>query len=84
MKYSFTPVHVPGKYLNTADTLSRSPLPQTDDFYKLVDLYANSILESIPIKDKKMDEIQQSQHDDEVCRQIMIYCQEGWPEKHRL
>nr|XP_040567953.1 uncharacterized protein K02A2.6-like [Lepeophtheirus salmonis] len=84
MRYSFTPIHVPGKNLNTADTLSGSPIDNKKEytFYEELELYANHILKEIPITNSKLEESIHHQQEDEVCRQIMIYASEGWPDKH--
>nr|XP_058971272.1 uncharacterized protein K02A2.6-like [Pocillopora verrucosa] len=86
MRYSFTPVHVPGKLLYTADTLSRSPTPAKsgDSFHEEVNLYAHQVIAGMPISDSKLDDIMIHQQEDEACRQIMNYVAEGWPEKHNV
>ena len=53
MRFSFTIVHVPGKELNTADTLSRSPVSEGEDsreeaFRHEVKAYVNSVVKNLP------------------------------------
>uniref|UniRef100_A0A0K2T298 RETRotransposonlike family member (Retr1)like [Saccoglossus kowalevskii] n=1 Tax=Lepeophtheirus salmonis TaxID=72036 RepID=A0A0K2T298_LEPSM len=84
MRYSLTSIHVPGKILNTAGTLSQSPMDNKEEysFYEELELYANHILEEIPVTNSKLEEIMHHQQEDEVCKQILIYASEGWPDKH--
>ena len=88
MRYEYKIVHVPGKELYTADALSRAPLTSTtaDDTYfqQEVKIYANFVMTSLPASDQKLDFIRSHQEVDEVCRQLRMYVEEVWPEKHRL
>jgi len=88
MKYRFTIVHVPGKDLTSADTLSRAPTtePVAKDYALEEDgnLYVNLIVNGLPASEKRLDEIRVHLHEDEVCKQIMTYCEEGWPDKSCL
>ena len=85
MRFAFTTVHVPGKNLNSADTLSRAPRKEcTNDFEKEIDSYVNHVVSNIPINNAKMEHIKLHQQEDEVCQQIMKYVQDGWPERHQV
>ena len=85
MRFAYTTVHVPGKNLNTADTLSRAPLMESaNDFEKTIMSYVNQVVGYIPITNAKMEHIKWNQQEDEVCRQIFKYVEEGWPEKHQV
>ena len=81
-------VHVPGKQLYVADTLSRMqpqnriPKPTIPD--EEMNIYIASILEGIPISDQKLQQVRDAQDEDEVCRKIKTYCQESWPERYQL
>jgi hypothetical protein len=70
-------VHVPGKQLYVADSLSRvqpkkqKPQPTISD--EEMNIYSASILDSIPISDQKLQQVKDAQDEDEVCRKINTY-----------
>ena len=62
MRYSYQIVHVPGKDLTTADTLSRAPLHRslTKDEKQLnedLNLYVSHIVECLPTTERRLQEI---------------------------
>ena len=85
MRFSFTIEHVPGKDLITADALSRAPLPDVTaadkQFQEDVYLFVNHVVESLPASDSRREEIRKHQEEDHICRQVVQYCKEGWPER---
>ena len=85
MRFHYTISHVPGKNLVTADTLSRAPVATSakGDLQDEINLYVDSIISGLPASDKRLQEIRERQEEDDVCRQIMVYCQEGWPDRNR-
>ena len=89
MRYSYQIVHVLGKDLTTADTLSRAPLHRslTKDEKQLnedLNLYVSHIVECLPTTERRLQEIRLHQDEDEVCSKLKLFCSEGWPEKHHL
>ena len=88
MKYSFNIVHVPGKNLNCADAVSRAPnaQPTTMDctLEEEGNLYVNYVFQTLPATGKRLEEIKAHLQEDEVWKQIMAYCNKGWPEKCSL
>lgn len=84
----FNPIaqHVPGKQLVVPDTLSRSPLPEnTNDAEEEVNLYVNSVVQSLPISDRRLERVRVATEEDpelsEVLRKIhqngnstILYC----------
>ncbi len=85
MRYNFTISHVPGKSLVTADTLSRAPeVGETTEENLLqeeVEAYVNAVVDSIPATERRLEEIRKHQEDDEVIKQVAMYCKGGWPAK---
>ena len=78
--------HVPGKSLVVADTLSRAPVTKHISEHdnrqnEEIELYVNSVLSEVPASDKRLEEIRELQREDEVCRQMVTYCKDGWPER---
>jgi len=88
MKYSFNIVHVPGKDLNCAHALSRSPKgqPASNDhgLEQESNLYVNQVIQGLPASERRVDNLRAHLHEDEVCKQIMTYCNNGWPDKSSL
>ena len=71
MRFQFTIVHIPGKELVIADTLSRSPLKQSSKTDEVLqadsDLYVNLILNNLPATDKRLKQLLKAQQDDDTC-----------------
>ena len=89
MRYSYQIVHVPGKDLTTADTLSRAPLHRslTKEETKLneeLNLYVSHVIESLPATERRLQEVRSHQVEDEICLKLKEFCREGWPEKHKV
>ena len=89
MRFSYTISHVPGKSLCTADSLSRAPLvrPLNHEEKKLetdVQAYIDSIVKYLPATESRLEELRSQQQQDEVTRQLMTYCTEGWPDRFHL
>ena len=89
MRFSYTILHVPGKSLCTADALSRAPLarPLNHEEKKLetdVQAYVDSIVKYLPATESRLEELRSQQQQDEVTRQLMTYCTEGWPDRFHL
>ena len=82
MRYSFTIVHVPGKELHTADTLSRAPVSKGEDsreeaFCHEVQAYVNAVVENLPATDARLHLIRDEQNIDPVCCKLKEYCEKG-------
>ena len=87
LRFQYSISYVPGKSLTTADTLSRAPVNQEQQWglqEEEIALYAHSVLSEIPASDRRLEEIRERQEEDEVCQQLAVYCQIGWPEKDRV
>ena len=62
MRYSFSIAHVSGRYLYTADALSRATLRGTidrgsEEFQREVNFYVNAVLVQLPASDRRLEEI---------------------------
>ncbi|XP_021340087.1 uncharacterized protein K02A2.6-like [Mizuhopecten yessoensis] len=83
MRYEYDIGHVPGKSLHTADALSRAPLCQVtkeeEEFQSTVGAYVDSVMESLPATETRLDDIRRCIHDDSVLSIIVEYCLSGWP-----
>ena len=84
VRYTYSITYVPGKDLITAGALSRTPSEQreTEAEVRLSDEVAarvSLVVSDIPATEGRLSEIRESRRQDEVCRQVMLYCAEGWP-----
>jgi hypothetical protein len=80
-------VHIPGKQLEAADALSRSPTGQPEESDRELeaesDAYIHMVISNMPASDKRMAQIRRDQKADVTCSRIMKYCAEGWPESEK-
>jgi hypothetical protein len=81
--------HVPGKQMYTSDALSRLLKPFTKPDCCTVpedelNAFVETVIDSLPVSDKKLKEIIEAQEEDEVCKKVKQYCLEGWPDKHMV
>ena len=56
MRFSFTIAHVPGKELNTADTLSRAPVAELDESNLSSETkeYVHAIVNNLPASEEHL------------------------------
>ncbi|KAL2096766.1 hypothetical protein ACEWY4_005973 [Coilia grayii] len=88
LRFNFNIIHVPGKNLITADTLSRTPLPATGtevehNLEKECQAYLDSVVDSLPATPTKLDQIKSALHSDDACKRLSRYIANGWPEHRR-
>ena len=60
MRFSYIVVHIPGKELYTADTLSRAPgemHPSDSKFHDEIDASVNLVLDHVPATDVRLEQI---------------------------
>ncbi|MCG7878633.1 MAG: RNase H-like domain-containing protein [Candidatus Thiodiazotropha endolucinida] len=84
MHFSYTISHVEGKKLVIPDTLSRAPIyheisHQEKQSCQETENYVDSIIHSLPVTDHRLLEIMGKQSQDIVCKQLISYCENGWP-----
>ena len=89
MRFTYSLSHVPGKSLYTADTLSPAHLvnPLNREEEKLeadVQAYVDVIVKYLPATEDRLEDFRTQQQHDEIKRQLITYCSEGWPEKPQL
>ena len=79
MRYSPSFQHVPGTQNQLADALSRAPCEQpSDKEIVFVDELESSATNLFP-KNSQLEEIRTEQKRDEVLREVIRYCELGWP-----
>lgn len=83
MRFSYSICHVAGKYLYTADTLSRAPVshPDAADILEdhLTECFVNNVLASLPASPDTLHRYRTAQREDSTCQQLLTLCQDGWP-----
>lgn len=89
LKFSFDIVHVPGKQLITADTLSRAPVKQEGtledkDKEAEVAVFIDMLRNSLPATETRLKKTEEKQKADSVCAKLIEYCSTEWPQKHAL
>ncbi len=86
LRFSYKIMHVAGKNLITADTLSRAPLKEQPSEADLkreeeVKVYIDHVIQQFPATPTKLAQIKRAQEEDEVCRQLSSLVRTGWEEK---
>ena len=85
MRFDFSIGHTPGKELVTADALSRALVSNAsgDDLQinHETQAYIDVVYNSLPATERRIREIEKQQRQDEVCKQLIAYCKNGWPDK---
>ena len=86
MRFRYKIIHVPGKELFTADTLSRAPVTETteDPLTDEVEAFVNVVMQGMPATDQRMEQLKKRQLEDEVCREVTKHVKAGWPLKENL
>ena len=82
-KYDITMVYRPGKEMYVADTLSRAYLSDVKTQTKQeiqMDMAIHRIIKEVPASDKRMQQIRNETEQDEICRELRKWIQEGFPE----
>ncbi len=87
-RFQYSIQHVPGKYMYTADTLSRAPSVETsDDHVSLqgeVETFVAAVAANLPASAERLEAYRISQTRDATCSQVVKFCQSEWPAKQRI
>ena len=80
MRFNPVAVHVPGKTLVIADTLSRQPLHNVENSScDEVEMYVASIIDNLPMTKPKLYQYQRETASDENLQLVCRYNSDGWP-----
>lgn len=79
--YDLQVVYKPGKYMYTADTLSRAPLPEKilAEFDKDLTLHCNLLIAILSVPPERLQKIKAASSSDEVLTKVKKYIKIGWP-----
>ena len=88
-KFDYTVFRVPGKLLYTADGLSRAPvspatLAEDDSLQEDAELFANTVVSSLPASEGWLIKYQMVQQEDPTLIKVREYCSKGWPTKEAV
>ena len=87
-RFEYEIVHVPGKSLVMADTLSRAPIHRSDtdtsDLQEEAEYLMEMCVNSLPANSHRLEEFSKAQKTDTVCSTIISYCQDEWPKKSNV
>ena len=85
-RFQYEIMHVPGKFLYTADTLSRAPIYSVSvgGEEKGMEASVAAVVSSLPASGGRLVEYHKEQRADATCLQVIVYCQEGWPDKDKI
>ncbi len=87
-RFSYTVNHIPGKLLNMADALSRSPHGCTDEEARQqdeIEVFIDTVvIPALPASSARLEVYRQAQEQDRVCTMAKTGCQSGWAQKERV
>ena len=82
-RYDLKVSYTPGKYMYTADTLSRAVDPKADmnaDTEEDIRVYVDVIIKTMPITSNKRQEIVEETKKDDQLQELLGIIRDGWPE----
>ncbi|XP_026688729.1 uncharacterized protein K02A2.6-like isoform X1 [Diaphorina citri] len=92
--YDLNVIHVPGKHMYIADTLSRANIKnnneseEIDEVFKKLDknlrIHGNSLIHSINVSDNKLEQIKVKTDNDPQLSRVKCCVLDGWPPKNKV
>nr|XP_037268548.1 uncharacterized protein K02A2.6-like [Rhipicephalus microplus] len=84
-RYQFTVKYVPGKYLATADTLSRDPEGSSTSEEDSTEIFVSLVVAALPSTlAVRLEDFRSHQASDGERSMLKTYCMKGWPRRDRL
>ena len=86
-RFDYSICHVPGKSLYTADTLSRAPIPSTEQVFEEdseVESFVQAVIDQLPAGKDRLEQFRKAQLDDPICSQVIQFTKTEWPAKHAV
>ena len=87
-RFEYEIIHVPGKSLVMADTLSRAPIRHSDtdtsDLQEEAEYLMEMCINSLPANSHRLEDFCKAQAADIICSTIISYCQNEWPKKPNI
>ena len=72
-RFSYTLAHVPGKWLYTADALSRAVVGDSPAEVEGVDEFVCSVVAALPASPNRLKTYCQAQREDPTCQQLTLF-----------
>ena len=47
-------------------------------------MFVDAVVQSLPASDAQLERTKREKEQDDICKQIIVYCRDGWTEKHEL
>ena len=83
-RYDISVVHIRGKDIPVADTLSRKFVPETDpSLSKDIEYHVHSVMSHLNFSDVRLSEIQQAYEGEPQCSTLIRTIRDGWPESRK-
>ena len=79
-RFSFDIIHIPGKELYTAGTLSDN----ITELQELAELCVAHVISHLPAGSQRLESYRRAQSEDPLCQQLIEYCNGGWPDLEDL
>jgi len=81
-------MHVPGKCLYTADTLSRIPNQPTDPGDSTLqtdtEAFVAAVISGLPATPQRLNDFRKAQTSDKTLLQVIQFCQTQWPTQSNI
>ncbi|XP_055911526.1 uncharacterized protein K02A2.6-like [Eupeodes corollae] len=79
--YDLQVVYKPGKYMYTADTLSRAPLSEKTltEFDNDLTLHCNLLISMLSVSQERLQKIKEASNNDDIFSKVKKYIKIGWP-----
>ena len=84
MRYDYEIIHVPGKYLYTADTLSRIPNQPTEPDDSTLQTDTEALISGLPATPQPLNDFRKAQTTDKTLLQVIQFCQTQWPTQSNI
>lgn len=81
-RYDLRVSYTPGKFMYTADTLSRAVDPHAEPNQKTeedIKVYVDSVIESLPVTSNRMTQFVEETKKDDTMQQLVHIIRNGWP-----
>ena len=85
-RFDYSISHVPGKFLYTADALSRAPLKNftSDTDGSETESFVQGVVVNLPANSDRLEEFRETQQSDPLFVKIIQFCQSQWPGWSRI
>ena len=85
-QFDYSISHVPGKFLYTADALSRAPLKNctSDSDGSEIESFVQGVVVNLPANSDRLEKVCEAQESDPLLFKIIQFCRSQWPGRSRI